>query len=157
MCIAAIVDADVLHKVLASRKGEGDPLFRSWIRRRHGLLVHATTDLYLCELRNNKVMDLLGEYRRGQHLKLVSDADIASAEQKLQGVTIRSNDLHMLVLALASDALVLCSCDDKFRDDFQDERLLPKVGKRPRKLYPIKGSKRQRNQFLNRRKCPDRR
>ena len=157
MCIAAIVDADVLHKVLASRKGGGDPLFLSWIRRRHGLLVHATTDRYLCELRNNKVMDLIVEYRRSQHLKLVSDADIKRAEQQLQGASTRSNDLHMLGLSLASDALVLCSRDGNLRDDFRDKNLLPRVGRQPRSLYPIKGSEKQRKQFLNRRKCPNRR
>ena len=154
MCMAAIVDTSDLDKVLVSKKHGGDSTFHSWIRSRHGELVYASTGDYCKEIqKNRKVMKLIHSYRQGGHLKLVDDADLSSSEKQLQGVRILSNDPHVLALALASDALVLCSADIKLCKDFKNKSVLPKIGQQARAIYPTKATKIQRKKFLGKRKC----
>ena len=156
MCVVAIVDADVLP-VLASREGAGDSLFLSWIKRRHGLLAFPTTGQYFTELRRNRaVMELIRRYDQGGQLKKISKSEVSEAGEQVYGKRRRSNDSHVLALALASGATVLCSNDGRLRADFKDKSILPAIGRRPRILYPFGGSRKQRRQFLDRQRCPDR-
>ena len=154
MCMEAIVDTSELHKVLVSRELDGDSTFRSWIRSRHGVLVYASTGDYRKEFLNNRrIMELINRYRQGGHLKLVDDTDLSVSEKQLQGIRIQSNDPHVLALALASDALVLCSDDNKLCTDFKNRSVLPKIGRQARAIYPTKATKKKREEFLGKRKC----
>ena len=156
--MAAIVDTDVLHKILASRGGgEGDSIFRSWIEGRQGILVYAVTDAYKNELKkNDAVMVLMERYRQGGHAKLVEDDGLSRAKKQLRGNEfICSNDIHVLALALAGGALVLCSRDNDLGRDFRNKDVLPKIGRKSRALYPVNARPATRKKFLNRRQCPN--
>ena len=156
MCVVAIVDADVLP-VLASRRGLGDALLLSWIKRRHAVLAFPSTGQYFTEIgKNRAVMELIRRYDQGGQLRKISVAELSDANDQVDGKSPRSNDSHVLALALASGATVLCSNDGKLRSDFKDRNILPPIGRRPRILYPIDGTHRQRRQFLNRQRCSDR-
>ena len=156
MCIPVIVDANVIHKVLASREDRGgDPILRSWINRGHGTLVYAKTSKFKREMRNEAVRELIIQYRRGQ-ARLIGHAELTNAEERFQCTTIRSNDPHVLALALVTKAMVLCSDDGGLREDFRNINLLPKVGRQKRALYPIDGTKSTRRDFVNQRKCSNR-
>lgn len=158
MCTAAIVDADVFHRVLPSGKGDGDPVFLSWIRRRDGSLVYAEAGKFSDELkRNPRTLRLMQEYRSGQRARLIRTDELERAEAMLRGVGMRSNDSHVLQVALASDALVLCSNDGRLREDFGDAEVVPRVGRRARSLYPLSAGRKSRVAFLRRRRCPGRR
>ena len=158
MCTAVIVDADVFHRVLPSTKGDGDPVFLSWIRRRDGALVYAETGKFSDELkRNPRTLRLMQEYRSGQRASLIRADELKRAEAMLRRAEIRSNDMHVLQVALVSDALVLCSNDGRLRDDFRDADVLPKVGRRGRTLYPMSADRKSRRAFLGRRRCLSRR
>ena len=157
MCTATIVDTNALHKALVSKKQDGDSTFRSWIKRRDGVLVYAPSGDYREELRKNlKVMALMESYRQKNHAKLISAAALSASKKQLQGRRIQSNDRHVLALALASDALVLCSDDKGLCADFNNTEVLPKIGRQARAIYPTKATKKKREEFLGKRKCSKR-
>ncbi len=157
--MAAIVDTDVLNIILTSpKRTEGDRVFRSWVERRHGILVYALTDTYKRELqKSNDVMELMRRYRQGGHAKLIEHDVLLKAKERLLGNEfIRSNDLHVLALALAGNVLVLCSRDKKLGEDFRDRNVLPRLGRKSRALYPLDAESKKRRRFLNNRRCSDR-
>ena len=156
MCVVAVVDADSFP-VLATRQGPGDNLFLSWIGNRHGILAISNAGQYFTELRKNRaVMELIRRYDQGGQLRKISADQLTISDDQIAQKNPRSNDLHVLSLALASDAKVLCSNDGKLRDDFKDKDILPAMGPRRRLLYPFGGSRKQRRDFLNRQRCADR-
>ena len=156
MCVVAIVDADSFP-VLARRNGEGDSLFLSWIGSRHGILAVSNAGQYFKELRKNgAVMDLIRRYDQGGQLRKISADQLSVTDSQMAQKTPRSNDSHILSLALASGAKVLCSNDGKLRDDFKDKNILPAMATGRRLLYPFAGSRKQRREFLNRQRCADR-
>ena len=157
MCTHAIVDADVYHLVLPSRRGDGDADFMSWIGRGDGVLTYAATGKFAEEVRRNpRTQRLMQEYRQSQRARLIRTDELSTAEMALHGAKIRSNDPHVLRVALASDAVVLCTNDDALGEDFRDVEILPRVGRRRRVLYPLQADRKARGQFLGRRKCPRR-
>lgn len=153
MCVVAIVDADSLP-VLATRRSDGDSLFLSWIKRRHGILAFSSTGQYFDEIRKNQaVMELIRRYDQGGQLRKISAEKLANADDQVRHIPRRSNDPHILALALASKARVLCSNDGDLRDDFRDRSILPSMGRRRRILYPFDGNRKRRRDFLNRQRC----
>ena len=156
MCVVAIVDADTL-RILATRRGLGDDLFLSWIKRRHGVLAFSSAGTYLSEVRNNRaVMELIRRYDQGGQLRKISATELSDADNHVREIPRRSNDPHILSLAIASGASVLCSNDWRLRLDFRNKKILPPTGRRPRKLYPFDGTRKQRRDFLNRHRCSER-
>ena len=143
--------------MLATRQGPGDELLLSWIRERHGVLAFPIAGQYLNEVKRNRaVMELLQRYEQGGQIKKVSPRDLADADREIQRKSRQSNDPHILSLALASGARVLCSNDGDLRSDFKNRSILPSVGRRQRLLYPFGGDRRTRRGFLNRQRCPNR-
>ena len=160
MCVKAIVDACVIHRVLVSRAdNNGDSVFRGWIRSGNGILVFAETNEFLREQRNSELTELVGNYLRFGRAQRVSTAAVTEETTRFVGRT-RSDDPHILALAKVGDALVLCTDDGRDRGgrliaDFKDTNLLPKVGgRRRRAIYPLDADRRTRRRFLERRKCP---
>ena len=158
MCVIAIVDTDSLSALVTRRDRSGDSLFREWIKERHGILAFANSGKFFNEMRRNRaVMELVQRYEQGGQLRKISVEELTIADDQLAEKPYRSNDLHILSLALASEARVLCSNDGNLRADFKDKDILPSVGRRRRVLYPLDGSRKQRRDFLNRRRCAERR
>ncbi len=156
MCVVAIVDADSFS-VLAKRQGLGDRLFLSWIGSRHGILAISSAGQYFTELqKNGAVMELIRRYDQGGQLRKISTEQLSVADDQIVQKNLRSNDSHILSLALASDAKVLCSQDGKLREDFKDRGILPAMRTGQRLLYPLAGSRKQRRDFLNRQRCASR-
>ena len=156
MCVVAIVDTNVLG-LLASGSGDSDSLLLRWIKRRHGILAFPVGGDYLGELKRNRhVMELVGRYEQGGQLKKISQGVLSEAHDQVCDRPFRSDDPHVLALALASNATVLCSNDVKLRGDFKNSEILPRMGRKARLLYPLAGTRRQRGDFLNRQRCPSR-
>ena len=157
MCTVAIVDTCVLWKVAPAPRRQDDTELRAWIRQRHGVLAYSNSGQYHDELsRSPRVWRVFEEYRRGQQAILISDSALASAAERLQNAPIRSDDRHVLELALASDTLILCSNDNGLKNDFTRAAVLPRVGRRSRVLYPVDAPPVERRAFLHARECPNR-
>ena len=157
MCTVAVIDTDVLWKVAPAPNKSGDSDLCAWIDLRHGILAYSNSGQYFDELfHSRRVWRVFEEYRRGQQATLVSASQLADAEKRLRNSTIRSNDKHILVLALASDALVLCSNDNRLKNDFTRAGVLPKVGHRSHALYPVDAPRKDRRAFLKAHECPTR-
>lgn len=159
MCTVTIVDASALWilEPKPTRERNRDSNLCSWIRQRHGILAYSNSRQYYNELsRSPRVWRVFEEYRRGQQATLISDSQLARAEEQLRHSTIRSDDRHILELTLASDALVLCSNDNDLKDDFTSADVLPKVGRRSRVLYPIDAPPERRRAFLQAHECRNR-
>lgn len=154
MCVKAIVDANVVHRVLIGRTDDdGDHLFRRWIGSGGGVLVFTTTEKFLREQRNSKLTALVGQYLRFGRAQRISETVVAAEELRLEGAT-RCDDPHVIALARVAGVSVLATNDGDLMADFQNVRLLPRVGRRARSVYPLDADPRTRRLFLGRRRCP---
>lgn len=159
MCTIAIVDTDSLWKLAPKEPihGKLDAELYRWIDQRHGILAYTSSGKYSEELDHSwRVRMVFEEYRRGGQAVLVGSPELERAANRLDESKIRSNDRHMLALALASDALVLCSGDKRLKEDFVNTSILPNVGRVQRAVYPRDSSDTDRHQFLQQRECPNR-
>lgn len=156
MHTVAIVDTN-LFWTLVPRPGKcKDTCLSTWIEEGHGVLAYSRQGRYSTELAQSKRRMLyLRECRQRGSAILIGARKLDCAHSKLLQVAIRSDDKHVLELALASDALVLCSGDQKLQRDFIDPQILPRVGSRSREVYPHGDSSRVRCAFLCKFECPN--
>ena len=159
MCTVAIVDTDSLSILVPKQaiQHKRDAALFDWIRQGHGILAYTGSGRYSKELQHSqRIWDAFGAFRRGGQARLIADSDLEWASDLIKARTIRSNDTHILELALASDAQVLCSNDKRLKRDFSNTDVLPEIGQSPRAIYPAEGSNQDRRQFLQERECPNR-
>jgi len=147
VCTKTILDAS-----LFSRFG-GDEMkaWRRWIENGDGVLAYPKTGRFEQELRKNHVIrEYLSRQRRGRS-QLVDTPQLEEASAMLQGQEFRSNDRHILELALASNAQVLCTNDEDLKQDFRKN--LPKLLGEHRGVYPHNASRKARERFLAAYRC----
>lgn len=128
-----------------------------WIKRGHGILVYTDGGRYDKELRNKackKAYDLFMSYRRSGQARLFRWNQVGMQESELDSTTLRSDDPHIITLALVSDTLVLCTCDGDLMKDFLNRALLPHVNRRRRAVYPLRITRKRQQDFLRSRECP---
>ena len=165
MCVRTIVDASAFRHLSESSRNSAGHQLRRWVERGNGVIVYSPRyTKYARELnRYTAARELLRDYnQRG----LAMDVDASLAEAALDRIPghplRRSNDPHVLALAIVSRATVLFACDGDLREDFADNRVLSNVGRQKRRSVPdlidnvpedtSAASKRRR--FLSRRRCP---
>ena len=130
MCV--IVDADVSHKVFADpTMSEYLPLLK-WIISGSGRLVVGGTNLQ--ELWPfERARRLIEEWiRTGKAVRLTDD-QLESEKGDWQAL-VKSNDVHVIALARASGARLLCTGDLILERDFKNTALIDRP---PGKLYKI--------------------
>jgi len=152
----AIVDKNSFWRIAPSPKRPDriDSCLISWIEQGYGVLAYSTEGGYLEELADNeRILRFFVEWRRQPIVRLIATCKLDGARAKLRHVEIRSNDRHVLELALASEALVLCSEDKKLQEDFVDTQILPRIDSRSRKVYPHEKSQEDRREFLRQYQC----
>ncbi|MCD4727970.1 MAG: hypothetical protein K8R46_09930 [Pirellulales bacterium] len=137
MCV--IVDASVAGLVFTvPYKAEYVPLWR-WIEERDGKIVYG-----------GKLADELGRVptarKRLVKLKQAGLAlffpgkKVATKEKAVRKSGLcRSNDPHVIALALVSGARVLCADDRDLETDFTNRQLVPNIGKQQGKIYKNAG------------------
>ncbi len=119
------------------------------------MIVYATSGKYGEEM-NEKMLTFIAQFRRSRMTLLVRESRIRQAGQRLEAIGIRSNDRHVLQLALAGEVEVLCANDGDLKADFLNSRILPSVDGKRRAVFPHKASRKDRQRFLDQRKCPNR-
>ena len=152
MCTKLIIDADMIGKL---HSGEMRILLK-WIERGEGTIIYSDHAKYSNEMKG-KASDLFAEYRRNGSADLIRSKQVENEESTIDGSMLKSNDSHIVALARASGATVLCTGDNRLKRDFLNKTLLPPIGGKRRTVYPMSGSDKNRRDFLGRRKCPDRR
>jgi predicted nucleic acid-binding protein len=124
MCI--IVDANVASRVFAvPREDDFSPLW-DWIENNNGKMVFGGK--HGVELRRvGRVARRLTELWRAGLAVQVGDSDISREEKKLPKAPQRkSDDPHILALARASGARILCTNDGDLEADFKNLELVPR-------------------------------
>ena len=152
MCTNAIVDTNLLSLLYGSTR---DAELYNWICDGHGNIVYTEYKYSDCFIEIQQVSaarNIVDVLRRNGNLKLITD-DEMKQNMIFDDNDIESDDPHIMALARAGDALVLCTGDQDLMKDFKNHKLLPKVGRRSRAIYPHKEEQKTRRSFLQQREC----
>lgn len=156
MCVRAIVDASLASKFVHEKTGSVARL-RKWIDRKDGLLVYWSVGKFGEEMRKTRrLLELLNRYRQKGSAHLVSSEFAAISMERIDRARMKSNDPHVLALALAGEALVLAACDGRLRQDFTNRELLGSPSQGTRAAYPLMATAKVQRVFLAARRCPRR-
>ena len=154
MCVRAIIDTNMFGELFSDQVR---PL-RKWIERKDGILVYPDGGQYNEELnRSRKILELFRTYRQNGFARLIRQGRVEVEDEHVDIHTLRSDDLHIVTLARASNALVLCTNDEHLKEDFKNRDLLPHVGGEARAVYPLNAQPTDQRDFVDRRKCARRR
>ena len=123
MC--AIVDANVTFEVFGRKQTEAGVEFRSWLDSDRGSLVVGGKNLEELE-RNGNFIRWFSEARRLEGRVRQIKRKIMSERQQVlvQGGLLKSDDEHVLALALVSGARLLYTNDGDLKDDFRNPDII---------------------------------
>ncbi len=163
MCVRAILDASAFGHFSSETRNSAGYQFRKWLNRQDGIIVYTLFAKYYKEVRANiGIRDLLRNYFDAGKAIYIDPASVESALNGIPDPPIRrSDDPHILALAVAGKATVLFSCDKELCKDFADYRVIPATGRQGRRSLPgidehspeeTTGAKKRRK-FLNSRRC----
>lgn len=138
MC--AILDANTFHKFKDPSDEDMKPVWK-WLESKNGKIVYANTEKFEQEWYRGGMDPIRDQLMRSGQLKLVSQ-DIQEKESELND-TIRSDDPHIIALAVIGEVKVLISEDRKLIQDFKEYVSQGKV-------YKTKGHK----HLLTKDTCP---
>ncbi len=143
MCI--IIDTNKISAFLKDPSSEDMQPIHTWLSERGGSFVCTTYGTYGQELKDFQ-HKLRAYYQSGQ-AKLYSEESIKSEEAAVKAINKhKSNDIHILALARASGARLLCTEDKNLKDDFKKKEIIDN----PRgKIYP----RIKRRDFLKKNPC----
>ena len=115
MCV--ILDTNMYGKFL-NQQDEDMELVRDWMRE-HGKIAYSPTITMERELRKSPKMEArILEYRQAGKLKLIDKNKVDATAHGLNN--LRSNDSHIVALAICGNVKVLVSADRALRQDFKD-------------------------------------
>lgn len=126
MC--TILDANVKHEVFGEgeRPDAGREYFE-WIngkRESKSLKLIVGGKLTQELVVDRRVSDWLSEgFRRGRVVQ-ISDQDLLKAKGRIENVVLKSNDSHVIELAISSGARLLYSNDKNLHDDFTSGEII---------------------------------
>ena len=149
MCV--IVDTNTLGRLKNPNDEDMEPV-RNWLRRHNGKIVHSNTEKFKIEWKKAGMERWSRERFRANQFRLVTEG-VQEKEDEIRD-RIRSNDEHIIALALVAKVKILVSYskpdkgpkgDMDLFDDFRDSNL---VGGR---VYTRKSHARR---MLKRDTCP---
>ncbi len=122
MC--AIIDANVVHEVFGSNRQSAGKKFFDWIDTGRGELViggKLTDELYDCEEFRLWAM----EAERKGDLRVKRKEIVMKESKRISTYSnLRSDDPHIIALAVVSGARLLYSNDQDLHRDFKDKKLI---------------------------------
>ena len=158
MCV--ILDADSVGLVFGTNPSPAGRDLLDWLERPHTTRPRPRLVVggrLMRELTRNGIFEKWAETAtQDGRVRRFPDIDIAEEESALPSNRCRSNDRHVIALARASGARILCSNDGDLRDDFRDLKLVPRPQGR---LLPTgtsqNASKGRRNLLRRSNLCPN--
>lgn len=124
MCV--ILDADNYSNFKNKDNEDLEPI-RKWLDNRNGKIVYSNEGRNIKEWKKAKMDKWFLERNRAAQLKLAPPG-VKEKESKLEG-KIRSNDAHIIALALVAKVKILVSKDSKLIADFKQHISQGKVYK----------------------------
>ena len=123
MC--AILDNNVRSEVFGENRSEAGKLFLDWLNDRNGKLVIGGKLLRELGGYSNFVKWLQRALQSGIAIR-ISDSDVDAETERLEShFDCRSDDEHVLGLAVVSGARLLFTNDKDLQDDFKDRQIVP--------------------------------
>ena len=120
MCI--ILDANMLSRFKKHADEDIKPVW-DWVYNRNGKLAYATTEKFKEEWTRGGGDSLLKELQRIKKLKPVSAQNVLEKQNELEN-QIKSNDPHIIALAVVANVKVLVSQDEALITDFTNRELV---------------------------------
>ena len=112
-----ILDTNMYGRFLNQQDTDMEPV-RDWMNK-HGKVAYSPTITMKKELgKFPKMKDKLLEYSRAGVLRLINKDKVDATARKLKN--LRSNDSHIVALALCGNVKVLVSEDKTLHQDFKD-------------------------------------
>jgi len=123
MCV--IIDADVASRVFAVPCEDDFAPLWEWIDRRSGKLVFGGKNGVELKRLGKVKGRLMQMWRAGQALQVLTTRIDAEKTVVTRLGICRSNDPHVIALARASGARILCTNDQNLETDFKNRTLVP--------------------------------
>lgn len=115
MC--AILDANTFSKFKDPSDEDMKPVWQ-WLENKRGKIIYANTKKFEEEWYRGGMDNIRDQLMRSGQLKLVSQ-DIQEKESELNDI-IRSDDPHIIALAVIGDVKILISDDRRLIQDFKE-------------------------------------
>lgn len=125
MCV--ILDTNCIGKFIKGTNEDIKPV-RHWVYRKNGKIVYAATEKFRAEWKGSKTRELMRELQRRNKFIEVPAQDVAERENELKEI-IKSDDEHIIALALVAEVKVLISDDNKLIADFKEHVVQGRVYK----------------------------
>ena len=116
MCV--ILDTNCIGKFIKGIDEDIKPV-RHWVYNKNGKIVYANTEKFRAEWSGSKARQLMRQLQRRNKFIEVSVQDVVKKENELKEI-IKSDDEHIIALALVGKVKVLVSDDRKLIRDFKD-------------------------------------
>lgn len=114
-----IVDANRLGVLLSRRSNEDVKPIHDWLNDGRGVIIYSTDGEFERDV-SEKARLALAELARSGKARLVGRRRLQSEVKLLKAeANYRSNDPHVLALAIVSGARLLYTADQALRDDFK--------------------------------------
>ena len=135
MC--AVLDANIAGELFATEPKPIADRFFQWMKSGGRLVVGGRQWVELVENRRARAW-LLPAITKGQVRKLNTAAVDSRTKQLSTHPDLRSNDPHVLAVALLGEARLLYSNDEALQDDFRDPALIPPPSGRVYSSRPVR-------------------
>ena len=116
MCV--ILDVNLIGRFKKDPVDEDMKPVHQWLERKNGKIVYSDTEKFRREWDKGGGYALRRQLQRRDKLKLVSDQDVQEEIKKIED-KIKSDDPHIIALALIAEVKVLVSKDNKLIADFK--------------------------------------
>lgn len=116
MCV--ILDVNLIGRFKKDPVDEDMKPVHQWLERKNGRIVYSDTEKFRREWDKGGGYALRRQLQRRDKLKLVSDQDVQEEIKKIE-YKIKSDDPHIIALALIAGVKVLISKDNKLIADFK--------------------------------------
>ena len=155
MCTRVIIDVNLFPSYFQPCMS----MFKKWVDEGNGILVYTNDKRHKFHeemSKHNKAHKYIMEKRRTS-LHLVTREDVEKIEKtkSLASEKFKSNDKHILALALAGKVGILCTKDEALKKDFNKmNKVIGDKDLPPRSVYPHASKDRRKKQkFLDDNRC----
>ena len=153
MCKHLVFDTNISHIVLENKPGrQRDVELRNWIAKENITLCYTNFGGLGKETRKTKSFHLyLETYRESGKALIFGESQIVEAKRNLCCESLKSNDIEMLALCIASSADIIATKDEDLKSDILNLQGRPQQSSL--KIYPEDSNPVIRNQFLSENRC----